>query len=84
SPYQQELHDVARKYVLDYSPEFTEGLGHRMMVTTAWHEEIGSLLSQAMDNLGFSSIEQSVSQLLHYLKTVSGRLALDALESSTS
>src|SRR5260370_12013773 len=45
SPNQPGLDEVARKYVLDYSPEFTEGLGHRMMVTTAWHEEIGSLLS---------------------------------------
>lgn len=84
SPHQPGLDEVARKYVLDYSPEFTEGLGHRMMVTTAWHEEIGSLLSQAMDDLGFSNIDTSVSHLLHYLKTISGRLALDALESPTS
>ena len=84
SPHQPGLDEVARKYVLDYSPEFTEGLGHRMMVTTAWHEEISSLLSQAMDELGFSNIDQSVSHLLHHLKTISGRLALDALESPTS
>lgn len=84
SPNLPGLDEVSRKYVLDYSPEFTEGLGHRMMVTTAWHEEIGSLLSQAMDELGFSSVEESVSSLLHHLKTISGRLALDALESPTS
>ena len=82
SPNQPGLNEVARKYVLDYSPEFTEGLGHRMMVTTAWHEEIGSLLSQAMDDLGFASIDHSVSRLLHQLKTISGRLALEALEST--
>ncbi|MEO7021435.1 MAG: ATP-binding protein [Ktedonobacteraceae bacterium] len=81
SPNEPGLDDVARKYVLDYSPEFTEGLGHRMMVTTSWHEEIGSLLSQAMNELGFASIEQSVSRLLHHLKMISGRLALEALES---
>ncbi len=83
SPNKPGLDEVARKYVLDYSPEFTEGLGHRMMVTTAWHEEIGSLLGQAMDELGFASIDQSVSRLLHHLKTISGRLALEALESPT-
>ena len=83
SPNQPGLDEVARKYVLDYSPEFTEGLGHRMMVTTSWHEEIGSILSQAMENLGFSNLDQSVSHLLHHLKTISGRLALDALESPT-
>lgn len=81
SPYRPGLGEVARKYVLDYSPEFTEGLGHRMLVTTAWHEEIGSMLSQAMDNLGFSNIDRSVSHLLHHLKTISGRLALNAVES---
>lgn len=84
SPHQPGLDNVARKYVLDYSPDFTDGLGHRMMVTTAWHEEIESLLSQAMDERGFSAIDESVSHLLHYLKTISGRLALDAIESSTN
>jgi|GEM_PF-809381 len=84
SPNQPGLDSVARKYVLDYAPDFTDGLGHRMMVTTAWHEEIESLLSQAMDELGFSAIDESVSHLLHHLKTISGRLALDAIESSTN
>jgi hypothetical protein len=84
SPNQPGLGEVARKYVLDYSPETIEGLGHRMMVTTAWHEEIETLLSRAMRELGFASVDQSVSHLLHYLKTISGRLALQALESSTS
>ncbi|RAQ94730.1 ATP-binding protein [Thermogemmatispora tikiterensis] len=84
SPHLPGLEEMARKYVLDYSPEFTEGLGHRMMVTTSWHEEIGSMLAQAMEELGFSRIEESVSHLLHYLKIISGRLALEALESPTS
>lgn len=84
SPHHPGLAAVARKYVLDYSPETIEGLGHRMMVTTAWHEEIETLLAQAMRELGFASIDQSVSRLLHYLKTISGRLALQSLESPTS
>ncbi|WP_052888956.1 ATP-binding protein [Thermogemmatispora carboxidivorans] len=84
SPHLPGLEDIARKYVLDYSPEFTEGLGHRMMVTTSWHQEISSMLARAMDELGFSQIEESVSHLLHYLKIISGRLALEALESPTS
>ncbi|GCE27572.1 hypothetical protein KDA_30560 [Dictyobacter alpinus] len=84
SPNEPELDTLARKYVLDYSPEFSDGLGHRMMVTTAWHEEIQSLLSQAMNDLGFAHVDQSVSHLLHHLKTISGRLALQALESSNT
>ena len=84
SPNEPKLNGLAQKYVLDYSPEFTEGLGHRMMVTTAWHEETGSLLSQSMEELGFMSIDQSVSRLLHYLKTISGKLALQVLESTAN
>ncbi|WP_376796815.1 ATP-binding protein [Thermogemmatispora sp.] len=84
SPHLPGLEEVARKYVLDYSPEFTEGLGHRMIVTTAWHQEITSMLAQAMEELGFSRLEESVSRLLHALKTISGRLALEALESPSS
>lgn len=84
SPHEPGLDNLAHKYVLDYSPEFTDGLGHRMMVTTAWHEEIQSLLSQAMNDLGFANVDQSVSHLLHHLKTISGRLALQALESVTT
>src|SRR5207245_9946839 len=53
-------------------------------VATAWHEEIEALRSQSMSELGFNNVDQSVSQLLHYLKPVSGRLALQALESPTS
>lgn len=83
SPNHPALGDVARTYVLDYSPEFTEGLGHRLMVTTAWHDEIHSALVHAMDDLGFSTVDHSVRQLLHYLKTVSGRLALQVLSSPT-
>ncbi|QBD82559.1 ATP-binding protein [Ktedonosporobacter rubrisoli] len=84
SPHIESLNEVARKYVLDYSPEFSEGLGHRLMITTSWHEEIGSLLRQAMEERGISAIESSVSHLLHHLKLVSGSLALQALESRTS
>ena len=83
SPNEPYLSQAARKYLLDYAPEFGEGLGHRMMLTTASHDEIQSLLARAMDELGFTAVDQSVRQLLHYLKTVSGRLALQALGSST-
>jgi hypothetical protein len=84
SPNQPALSTMAKKYLLDYTPEFAEGLGHRMMVTTAWRDEIGMVLARAMDDLGFTAVEESINHLLHYLKTVSGRLALQALESSNN
>ena len=33
-PGDQYLATTARKYLLDYAPEFIEGLGHRLIVTT--------------------------------------------------
>ena len=83
SPRDRSLGEVSRKYLIDYAPEFAEGLGHRAVVTTAWREEVAAILRRAMEDLGFAAIEQSLGRLLHYLKTVSGRLALETLDRDT-
>ncbi len=84
SPHDPSLQQVARKYLLDYAPEFVEGLGHRLMVTTTWQDEIGAILERAMYELGFVVVDRSVRDLLHYLKVISGRLVLQAFESTSS
>src|SRR5258708_25820946 len=71
SPHTPELRSLAQKYVLDYSPETLEGFAHPMMVTTAWHEEIETLLAQALPEIGFIRADQIDGQLHHFLKTVS-------------
>ena len=71
-----DLERVSRRYLLDYSPEFVEGLGHRLLVTTAHREEVTEILGRAMSELGLGAIEESVGDVLHHLKTISGRLAL--------
>ncbi len=73
------LGEVAQKYLLDYAPEFLDGLGHRMLVTTAHREEVEEILARAMQELGFQQIEDSVGKVLRHLKTISGRLALRVL-----
>lgn len=83
SPRVEQAEDLSRKYLLDYSPEFIDGLGHRMIVTTASRDEVAIILRRAMEELGFATIEQSVRRLLEHLKTVSGRLALQALSPET-
>lgn len=77
------LASVARKYLLDYAPEFIEGLGHRLMITTAWREEVEDLLRTAMEDLGFAAVEESVGEALQHLKSVSGRLALRMIHDSS-
>jgi DNA phosphorothioation-dependent restriction protein DptH len=67
---------LARTYLIDHSPEFLDGIGHRLVVSTTQREEIEEILDRAMDDLGFSTLEDSVGQVLDHLKTVSGRLAL--------
>lgn len=82
-PADQYLATTARKYLLDYAPEFIEGLGHRLIVTTAWREEVEDILALAMKELGFSAVEESVSEALQALKSVSGRLALRMIHDNT-
>lgn len=69
----------ARTYLLDYAPEFLEGIGHRMFVTTAHRGEVEEVLAAAMVDLGFAQVEESVGEVLSHLKTISGRLALRIL-----
>jgi len=84
SPQNPTLQQQSRTYLLDYAPEFADGIGRRMFITTRWRDEIELLLAAAMRELGFDQVDESVGQLLHHLKTVSGQLALQLSRSDTS
>ena len=79
TPADGNLARISDKYLLDYAPEFSDGLGHRMLVTTAHREEVEEILGRAMKDLGFARVENSVGRVLRYLKTISGRLTLRVL-----
>lgn len=66
----------ADSYVLDYAPDFVDGIGDRVTVTTAHRAEVLRILSRAMHDLGLAAVEQSVGLALDRLNLVSGRLAL--------
>lgn len=76
SPHNEDLGYLAERYLIDYTPDFSEGLGQRMVVTTAWREELEVLLRQALAELKLSNDDEDIKRLLYYLKMVSGRLAL--------
>jgi DNA phosphorothioation-dependent restriction protein DptH len=78
-PSDPNLAGVAKRYLLDYAPEFLEGIGHRMLVTTSHREEIEEILGRAMSEMGFGMVEESVGEVLNHLKKISGRLALRVL-----
>ena len=76
SPNCDMLDRAAERYLLDYAPEFLEGLGHRMVVTTGWQEEVVGVLGRAMTALGLARTATSTTELLTMLKMLSGRLAM--------
>ncbi len=71
------------RYLLDYAPDFLEGLGKRLTVTTAHHDEVLRILGDAMRSLGLSEMDGAASYVLGRLSLVSGRLALRLLGDTT-
>ncbi|OXR40748.1 hypothetical protein B7C42_07172 [Nocardia cerradoensis] len=67
-------------YILDYAPDFLEGIGPRLTVTTKHQEEIALQLSAALEALRLTTGTEHVSSALHYVQLVSGRLALRLTE----
>ncbi|HEY0812745.1 MAG TPA: DUF87 domain-containing protein [Pseudonocardia sp.] len=63
-------------YVLDYAPDFLEGLGPRLTVTTTHRGDVQRLLADAMTGLDLAAVDESVRVVLDHLQVVSGRLAL--------
>jgi DNA phosphorothioation-dependent restriction protein DptH len=76
TPNDAYLGGQARQYLLDYTPEFVDGLGHRLVVTTQWKEEVIDVLGQAMAELGLACDPESCDEMLRTLKMISSRLAL--------
>ncbi|MDQ3655886.1 MAG: hypothetical protein M3457_12510, partial [Chloroflexota bacterium] len=69
-----------RTYILDASPDFQDGMGHRSLVTTSSRDEVDAILTRAMGPFGLGQLNESVGALVQTLKMVSGRLVLDALQ----
>ena len=63
-------------YMLDYAPDFIEGLSHRLTVTTKHRAEVARILERAMDELGLDAVNQSVTPIIDNLLCISGRLVL--------
>jgi DNA phosphorothioation-dependent restriction protein DptH len=76
-------HHISGSYILDYAPDFVEGIGERLTVTTNRRGEVEGILGTAMRELHLDAVDQSVGQILSRLSVVSGRLALRLLTNST-
>ena len=71
------------RYLLDYAPDFLEGLGKKLTVTTVHDGEVRRILGDAMRKLGIAQDSESVSRVLSRLMGISGRLALRLLRDTT-
>ena len=71
------------RYLLDYAPDFLEGLGKKLTVTTTHDGEVRRILGEAMRKLGIAEDKDSVSDVLNRLLLVSGRLALRLLRETS-
>ena len=67
---------AVRSYLIDYIPEFLDGVGHRLIISTFWLSEIESIIFDGLKKMGIPSTGFQASQILDILKSISGRLAL--------
>ena len=65
-------------YVLDYTPDFVEGMSDRLIVTTRYRDEMVRVIGSAMKEMGLAAIG-SETAVINNLGLVSGRLALNLL-----
>jgi DNA phosphorothioation-dependent restriction protein DptH len=73
----------SQKFLLDYVPEFIEGLGHRQIMTTNWLEEVSQIMKEALSDLNISDDDYNCLKLLNTIKSLSGRLALKLVSESS-
>lgn len=67
---------TVRSYLIDYTPEFLEGVGHRLIVSTFWLSEIEGLIQDGLQKMGIPGTGFHAAQILDVLKSISGKLAL--------
>lgn len=69
--------------VIDYAPDFVDGVGERITVTTSKSQEIEMVISQAMSKLKLADDGVTSRDILRQLGSVSGQLALRLLSDDT-
>lgn len=69
--------------VLDYSPDFVDGFGDRLTLTTTKHIEVSRIIQKAMRELGLANEGKSSVDVLRRLAKISGRLAMRLLNENS-
>lgn len=74
---------AVRSYLIDYSPEFLDGVGHRLIISTFWLSEVEGIISDGLKKMGIPGTGFHATQVLDVLKSISGRLALKLINNPT-
>jgi DNA phosphorothioation-dependent restriction protein DptH len=65
-----------KSYLIDYTPEFMDGVGHRLIVSTGWLSEIEKLIEDGLNKINIPTSSFRAVKILDIIKSVSGKLAL--------
>jgi hypothetical protein len=72
-----------RPYLLDYAPDFIDGIGDRLTITTSKRREVDRLLKRAMNDMDLYGDNHEPEDILDALSRLSGRLALRLTTNTT-
>ena len=70
-------------YLVDYVPNSTASFGHRLVITSRSLLELESILSQVLHQYGLRAEGKHLTAILEQLRSLSGRLALKLISSSS-
>jgi len=65
-----------KSYLIDYTPEFMDGVGHRLIVSTGWLNEIEKLIEDGLSKINIPTSSFRAVKILDIIKSISGKLAL--------
>lgn len=70
-------------FLIDYAPDFIDGVGDRLTVTSTNRVEVERILRTAMEDLNLRGLNLQPSEVLETLASVSGKLTMRLLEPNT-
>lgn len=65
-----------KSYLIDYTPEFMDGIGHRLIVSTGWLNEIEKLIQDGLQKINIPTSSFRAVKILDIIRSISGKLAL--------
>jgi DNA phosphorothioation-dependent restriction protein DptH len=65
-----------KSYLIDYTPEFMDGVGHRLIVSTGWLTEIEKLIQDGLKKINIPTSSFRAVKILDIIRSISGKLAL--------